>query len=644
MDRYSPWGFVVFALLASGGSWAGTSPVKGDIKTDHFGYRPGDTKIACFTADPGKQVEVRDARTNTLVFSTGTITDKGTDASTPPMSGDHVWWVDFSGLTRPGTYRLHSPSLAESSYDFRVSDSVYQGPMTASLKCLYYQRCGTPKTKASGGVWNDPIPCHLTDAACTAFCSGAPPYGDMHYGTLDLSGGWHDAGDYEKKIGAGKACGVEETGDNGDALWYLLTAYELNPGLFPPHQLDLPESGGNLPDLLNQAKWELDWYLKMQRPDGHVLEGVHVANLGTLASPPSADTTARGYMPPCYESEAVFVAACAHAARVFASLPGSAAYAGTLKRAALRTWNAWVLKSPDLDPQAYSWMPYKSFKLWAASEVFRMDPSQGAARDYIDHSTDWDSAQGQPPPGYVGWAYFNYLQSPGATVSVTQAMGHALGRFADDLFAHDDLYRSGMVDWMYSWGSNQHKADAAFELYLAGRLGTTGSHTPAQCLSHAEDFLHYFHGLNPLNMVYLTNTESMGAKHCLWHVFLVWFGSYSNPECRSKFIGKPASVADPLYPYVPTDNETSIDGPPPGYMPCGPTYQYFQLGGKDVPPNDPGPVQAPYAKAYRDYNQGSQPWIVNEAGISTAAVYMALASVFSGPTPAGIAPIPGKKP
>ncbi|HTC19632.1 MAG TPA: glycoside hydrolase family 9 protein, partial [bacterium] len=171
-------------------------PLLGNIKVDHFGYRTGDTKIAYFTANPGASVEVLDANSNALILTSTNVTDKGTDASSPLMSGDHVWWVDFSPLNTSGTYYLYSPSLNEQSYNFQVSDTRYQAPVTAALKSLYYARCGTPKTAANGGVWNDTA-CHASDAACTAFCpvSSSYPTLNANYGTLNLSGGWHDAGD-----------------------------------------------------------------------------------------------------------------------------------------------------------------------------------------------------------------------------------------------------------------------------------------------------------------------------------------------------------------------------------------------------------------------------------------------------------------
>jgi hypothetical protein len=79
-----------------------TAAVDHAIKLDHIGYRPGDVKVAIFTADPGATVEIRDT-SDTTVFTVpddgGQITSKGFDEP----SGDTVWWVEFSAFATPGT-------------------------------------------------------------------------------------------------------------------------------------------------------------------------------------------------------------------------------------------------------------------------------------------------------------------------------------------------------------------------------------------------------------------------------------------------------------------------------------------------------------------------------------------------------------
>ena len=623
------------------------APILGHIQIDHFGYRSAAIKTAFFNADPGASFEIHDAGTDALVLTVSTVVDDGVDSASPLITGDHVWHGDFSALVTPGHYVVYSAGLAEQSYDFFISDTRYQAPMQASLKSFFYTRCGAAKPGAQAGIWSDTA-CHLADAALNPFCGGGNHYGAMSYGPLDLRGGWHDAGDYEKKIGYSVNCGNTATGDNGDALYYLLLAYEMNPGAFYDFQTNIPESGNGVPDILDEAKYELDFYLRMQRPDAHVLAGVHVAaaDLGNQSSPPSADAVVRTYLPPAYQSEAVFVASLARAARVMAGVPGLAAYAATLRTAALQTWDSWVKISPDVDPWDLSYMNYKDFKLWAASEVYRLDSSRNEAKAIVDGYTAWSGYSISSL--YVGRAMVNYMQSPGATASVSAAMTASLGAYVDHLFSVDDQYHSGMDAWRYSWNSNWWKADFGLTLVLASRLGATGSHTALQCAQHGEEFLHYLHGVNPLNMAYFTNAASLGAGHGVWHYFNTWFGSYGRPYSKNNFIGKPAAVSDASYPYLSGpdnygygDNDVSAYGPPPGFVPGGPTYQYKDLGGTSVPPLQAAGVQAPYDRSYRDFdyvNASSQPWIVNEGGIYETSAYLALVACFSGPPPPSFTP------
>jgi hypothetical protein len=221
-------------------------------------------------------------------------------------------------------------------------------------------------------------------------------------------------------------------------------------------------------------------------------------------------------------------------------------------------------------------------------------------------------------------------------------MKAAWGRLVDDIFDQNDLYNSGMHSHDYYWSSNEVKAVYALELVWGARMGATGSHTKAQCLRHAEDFLHYLNGANPLNMTYMTNSAALGAAHGVWRIYHHWFGNYDNAYSNKNFMGKPLTVVDPLYPYFSgkdnygiKDTGSSKYGPPPGIVPDGPTYEYKTLGGKSVPPLLAGGADPPIEKSYRDWNyvnhhgERTVPWIVNETGIYYITSYTILASVFA---------------
>ena len=624
------------------------APITGVFKTDNFGYRLQDPKAAYAVQDPGPQVDLRREADDSLALAlTGTaIQDRGTEApSTHVIHGDHVWKIDFSACTSLGRYYLYSPSLDQRSYGFAIDDRAYAAALTGVAKVFFYQRCGGPKDAAYGGAWHDAA-CHLSDAAILPLCGTGADYGAGSYGALDLAGGWHDAGDYEKKLGNSNDCSQSASGDGGQSLWFLLTAYERAPLAFGDGSLQLPESGNGVPDLLDQARWELDWYLKMQRPDGHVLAKVVVSNLGGFSSPPSADSNPRHYGPPTRQAEEIFTACVAHAARVYATIPGQAAYAAALRTAALKTWSLWVAAAPPGDD-----------KLWAAAEVFRLDGTQVDAKAAVDGDRAWNGSVWVNQGTVATFGMVTYLQCPAATASVAAGMRRALGTMVDYIFTQDDAYSSGMAWWLYGWNSNWNKADQGQTLLWAAELGATGAHSAADCRAHALDMLHYLHGANPLNMTYLSNAEALGAKHGAWRIFNVWFGYYSDANSKARYIGKPPAFTDPLYPYVAgadnfgvRDDDSSLSGPPPGYVPPGPTYQYSSLNGKARPPLLADGSGAPYAKAYRDWDYSdpsgtqTQPWIVNEAGLYDESSYLGLAAWFSLSSTAAALPTPSPAP
>ena len=192
-----------------------------------------------------------------------------------------VMEADFSEFETPGEYRLWVPGLGASS-PFLISEGV--GAMMARTYALglYHQRCGTanalPYTRHVHG------PCHTEPAqvptmAFTAvqnFLASmtgdykasqvnsvqlknveASLYPYVRQGAVDVSGGHHDAGDYSKY-----------TINSAGMSHALLFAVDALPGVVELDNLGVPESGDGVSDVLQEAKWELDFLLKLQDEDG----------------------------------------------------------------------------------------------------------------------------------------------------------------------------------------------------------------------------------------------------------------------------------------------------------------------------------------------------------------------------------------
>jgi hypothetical protein len=436
--------------------------------------------------------------------------------------------------------------------------------------------------------------------------------GHTDRGALDLTGGWHDAGDYNKYVWSAVST----------AVLHLLRAHEENPGLFQDGDLGIPESGNDVPDILDEVAYELDWLLKMQLPDGSVLSQTHVDGWDS-DSPPSADSNPRYYHDPNLESGAVFAGTCALSARVFAA-EGMTTYAETLKNASLSSW-AWLQTQGDSD-----------HKVWAAAEIFRLDPSQTAARDYVDsyHASSW-SGRFFNVLQYDTQAALTYVQTAAATPTVKANMLASIGAQVDYIFGVDDKYRNGMPDWSYHWGSNGMRAGYGVFLTMAAKLGATGSHSADECRAHALDFLHFFHGQNPLNMVYLTNMSAFGGEHSSYQLYHAWFGDSWSASSSATYLGKPPQVVEPDYPYFKgtdnhgvNDNKTSTLGPAPGFVPGGPNAAY---SGTAIPPGGAGFLN----RFYRDWCDQivwtAVTWEITENSIGYQGPYVALAAAFVPP-------------
>lgn len=209
------------------------------IRINWLGYMPNSIKVAVWCSKDESAItsfQLVDSASGRIVF-TGKP-GKPFGAYGPFTS---TYRLNFSSFIKTGTYYLRAGKALSPS--FRISKDVYKG--TAGF-CLFYlrqQRSGfNPSLKDS---------CHTHD--------GYTMYGPMPDSThIDVVGGWHDASDY-----------LQYSTTSANATWHLLAAYRDFPNVFDDEKKANGLDGKNgIPDVLDEAKWGLDWLLKMNpRPD-----------------------------------------------------------------------------------------------------------------------------------------------------------------------------------------------------------------------------------------------------------------------------------------------------------------------------------------------------------------------------------------
>ena len=630
--------------------------VSEQIIVDQFGWRADAQRKVVVFADPvagqnaavsytpGGTFQVRRAADDGVAFS-GPVT-AWKNGQTDTSSGDRVWHGDFSSFAAPGEYYVYDPARNLRSYNFRIDNAAFNGVLRASARTFYYQRAGTAIDAAHGGNWTHGVS-HMgpgQDTQARLWNNGGPVAGTQR----DLRGGWYDAGDYNKYV-------PYTTG----VLWNLLSAYEWNAPAFPD-DWNIPESGNGVPDLLDEVKYELDWLLRMQNPNGSVLSRLANATYDSGNFDPATDTQPRFYTQATTWATASFAASTAHAARVFEAFGGQyPGYAAALRGAAEDAW-AYLQATPNMTPSngqdgggtggsgngGLAASPASAdadedrrLRVLAAAELFKTTGTAAYKTYFESNYKNPNTADNGFHPLLDGvprfdaslttelnHAYVTYATSPGASTSIVNEIKNALRNNLDpagfmQVAEYDratDPYRAFMFDGHYSWGSNRTKAEWGNVLIYAIRLGVGTDAERAKAREIAEEYLHYFHGRNPLSWVYLSNMGTKGANlggdKSPMEIYHSWFGDGSS-----------------LY-----DGPNSTYGPAPGFVVGGPNRFYpSDPGDPNLDPQSP-PMGEPTQKAYRDWNTSypQNSWEITEPAIYYQAAYTLLLSQFAT-APAG---------
>ncbi len=262
---------------------------------------------------------------------------------------------DFVKVISPGTLPEGEYFLENTSGRRKVT--VKKAPWSeitnALIKGLYYQRCGCELKKIHAGMYGHPE-CHNKPAV---------DWEDRSI-SRTVTGGWHDAGDYGKYVGPGAV-----------TVGHMLYTWKLFPEGCSD-DLNIPETGNGVPDILNEARYELEWMLQMQRSDGAFHHKLTKARFAPFIMPQD-DKEPEYLMPISHCATAAACACLALAYRVYKSF--DEAFANRMLLSARRAWE-WLMKHTDdympfRNPEGvftgwYGERTDKDDRFWAACEMF----------------------------------------------------------------------------------------------------------------------------------------------------------------------------------------------------------------------------------------------------------------------------------
>ncbi|WP_207429158.1 glycoside hydrolase family 9 protein [Pedobacter sp. SYSU D00535] len=503
------------------------------IRLNQLGFYPGAEKVAVVVGAGEGTFQLHDAGSDQVVF-TGNLSEERISA----LSSARTRIADFTSFGTPGRYFIRIGGLTDSP-PFSIQQNVLKEVGAATMKAFYYQRASVDLPKNYAGIWSRKAghPDNQVIIHPSAASAGRPA------GTvISAPLGWYDAGDYNKYIV-----------NSGISMGTILSAYEDFPKFFKRLNLNIPESSNDVPDILDEALWNLRWMLAMQDPkDGGVYNKLTNPEFDPLDAMPEQAKGVRYVVQKGTAATLDFAAVAAQAARVYSvykkEFPGLADSCST---AAKRAWE-WAKRNPAIsyeqnvmnrqfEPKintgGYGDHDFRDEFIWAAAELYTATGDESylsTVNLFPDTNTPLPSWSQVRLLGYYTLLRSNYKGAAKARVEAKRL----ILKFADSLLAgtgqHPYKTVMGKSVRDFNWGSNSNAANQGIALIQAFLI----SKDPR-----------YLRGA-------LSNVDYLLGRNATGYCFVTGFGAKSplNPHHRP-------SVADGIKKPIPG---FLVGGPNPG--------------------------------------------------------------------------------
>jgi len=382
-----------------------------------------------------------------IVFK-GELVDKGTWDT----SGEHVLLGDFTRLTKAGNFLIQL-NTGITSAPFQIAPWIYETALDAAIKSFYFQRASMAIEEQYGGVYK------RASGHPDNLCLFHPSSGKEE-GTMSSSGGWYDAGDYGKYV-VNAAITVGQ----------MLNLLEILPNAIPSDDLNIPESGNGIRDLLDEIRYELDWVKTMQDTDGGVFHKLTALNFGAFIMPEAYDLD-RYIIGKGTFSSLTFAAVMAQASRVYAEIDPD--FSSQTLISAERAWD-WAVENSDVpfsNPEdvvtgQYGDNLFSDDFYWAAAELY-ISTGKDMYLDYLLENEE-------PYKHQITNSWTFFIRNMGFhTLLINDAANEELTKkhlaLSDEILAKMESIPYGISIDHFEWGSNSDVLNQAMILCIAHHL------------------------------------------------------------------------------------------------------------------------------------------------------------------------------
>ncbi|MFK0096679.1 glycoside hydrolase family 9 protein [Streptomyces sp. NPDC091040] len=495
------------------------------VRVNQVGYLPKGPKTGTLVTDATDPLPWALKAADGTTVASGTTEPGGED----PTSRQNVQTFDFSDATATGDgFTIEADGQVSEPFSIRAD--LYDSLRSDALAYFYQNRSGIAiDADLVGEEYARPAG-HLgvapnkgdTDVPCQP---GVCDY------RLDVRGGWYDAGDHGKYVVNGGIAVAELM----DTYERTLTADGAEAAELGDGALRVPEHGNDVPDILDEARWELEFLMRMQVPAGQPLAGmahhkVHDANWTGIPMRPELDPEQRELHPPTTAATLNLAATAAQCARLYA--PFDAEFAAQCRTAAEAAWAAAkahpaVYASPadGVGGGTYEDNDVSDEFYWAAAELFTTTGKDTYRQALLDSPLHGDVDAAFPADGGMWWggtAGLGVLTLATVPNDLTAAqladVRNVVTTAADQYEAQteDQLYGVPYApkDQNYTWGSNSQVLNNMIVLATAADL--TGKTGYRDAVLRGADYLF---GRNPLNQSYVTGygeRYSQNQHHRFW--------------------------------------------------------------------------------------------------------------------------------